>query len=96
MLKNAYEKLEKLQKSVQDIKMMFMEISDMVITQGTVLDRIDQNITQADRDINVGVINLVETDTQESQNTKCWLAFLIVVIIFSIIIVIVIRNKRLN
>jgi len=94
--KERLREIKKIAKSIQDIKMMFMEISDMVTTQGTVLDRIDQNITQADQDVTVGVTNLVETNTTEGQWNKCWLVFLIVVIIFSVIIVIVIRNKRAN
>jgi len=89
--KERLREIRKIAKSVQDIKLMFMEISDMVTTQGTVLDRIDQNITTADMNVNVGVVNLIETNTTEGQSTKCWLAFLIIVIIFSIIIVIVIR-----
>jgi len=88
--------IRKIAKSIQDIKMMFIEISDMVVTQGTVLDRIDQNLVQADLHIAEGVVNLVETKTHESQSAKCWLVFLAVVVVFSIIIVIVIRNKRLG
>jgi syntaxin 16 len=94
--KDRLREIKKIAKSLQEIKMMFMEISDMVTTQGTVLDRIDQNITSAEHDVTVGVTNLVETNTSEGTWNKCWLVFLILVVIFSVIIVIVIRNKRSN
>jgi t-SNARE complex subunit (syntaxin) len=90
------KEIKKIARSVQEIKMMFIEISDMVTTQGTVLDRIDQNLTQADIEIVQGVENLVTTETKENQYTKCWLAFLVVLVVFSIVIVLVIRSKRMG
>jgi len=90
------KEIRKIAKSMMDLKALFMDISEMVITQGTILDRIDQNLTTTEQHITVGVQELTETKVMESSSTKCWLALLIIIIIFSIVVVIIIRSKRLQ
>jgi len=88
------KEIRKIAETIMDLKSLFLDISDMVVTQGTILDRIDQNLNVTEQHVDVGVAELTQAKAYESSTAKCWLVLLLIIIIFSIVVVIVIRSRR--
>ena len=44
--KERNKEIDQIVKTVNDLKEIFQEVAEMVISQGTILDRIDYNIYQ--------------------------------------------------
>uniref|UniRef100_A0A6B2LF07 t-SNARE coiled-coil homology domain-containing protein n=1 Tax=Arcella intermedia TaxID=1963864 RepID=A0A6B2LF07_9EUKA len=85
-----------LAQTMMEISSLFNEVSEMVIQQGTLVDRIDQNITTADDYVIQGVNSLTQTKGYESSSAKCWIVFLVILTIVSIVMIIIIRAKRVS
>ena len=59
--KERNKEIDLIVKTVNDLKEIFMDVSDMVIFQGTILDRIDYNTYQARHNIRRGNREMEET-----------------------------------
>uniref|UniRef100_A0A6B2LDM9 t-SNARE coiled-coil homology domain-containing protein n=1 Tax=Arcella intermedia TaxID=1963864 RepID=A0A6B2LDM9_9EUKA len=88
------KRLKEVSKTMSELKSMFLELSEMIIEQGTVLDRIDKNLILANEQMDIAVVTLTETKKSNSTTTKCWIALLVLVVVFCVVIVVVIRVRR--
>lgn len=57
-------------KSIVDLNAIFKDLSQMVVDQGTVLDRIDYNIEQTQVQVYEGFKQLQKADTYQRKNRK--------------------------
>jgi len=85
---------QKIHKMVYELKNLFTQLSDMVIEQGSLMDRIDQNLVTATLDIDKGRENIVKAITYGKSNLICWIGLLVIIVIFSVIVIVVIRLRR--
>ena len=82
------QEITKIAKSINDLNSVFKELANLVVEQGTILDRIDYNMENVARDTATANKELVKADeTQKSGRVqKCILA-LIAFIIFNLLII---------
>jgi len=91
--KTRDKQVRQLAKSITDITTLFKSMAEMVATQGTMLDRIDNNISSARSNVDHAVQQLGETDTLTSTNGKCLLIFLAIILGFSATVLVLIRLR---
>ena len=61
MNKERNKEIDQIVKTVNDLKEIFLDVSEMVISQGTILDRIDYNTYQTRHNIRRGNKEMEET-----------------------------------
>jgi len=81
--------IQNLVKSVNDLAVIFKELSVLVIDQGNILDRIDYNIEQALNHSKKAKVHLVKSEDHQKSRIKTCLFCLIGSIIIMIILLII-------
>nr|CAG4645710.1 EOG090X0AQP [Lynceus sp. MCZ IZ 141354] len=80
-------------RSISDLNVIFKEISHMVADQGTILDRIDFNVEQAQVKVHEGLTQLQKADTYQKKNRKMMcIVIMTVSVIFLLIILIAVKS----
>ncbi|CAG9813794.1 unnamed protein product [Phaedon cochleariae] len=80
-------------KSIMDLNDIFKDLSQMVVDQGTVLDRIDYNIEQTSIQVHEGFKQLQKADAYQRKNRKmCAIIVLAATIILLFFILIIIKS----
>eukprot|EP01061_Rhynchopus_euleeides_P021597 TRINITY_DN35207_c0_g1_i1.p1 TRINITY_DN35207_c0_g1~~TRINITY_DN35207_c0_g1_i1.p1 ORF type:complete len:361 (+),score=116.37 TRINITY_DN35207_c0_g1_i1:80-1084(+) len=86
MLSQRDSELQDILKSLVDIQEMFQDLNMLVIDQGTMLDRIDTNITRAHDEVTQGVGHLKQAvDKSKHTRFKTCVCLLLVLIVFFLI-----------
>jgi len=88
------EEYIKIHKTITELKTLMTELSDLVIAQGTIMDRIDMNITTAVEHMNVATSELKIAIPKSTTNLYCWIGLLVVIVVFSVIVIVIIRLRR--
>lgn len=80
-------------KSIMDLNDIFKDLSQMVVDQGTVLDRIDYNIEQTSIQVHEGFKQLQKADAYQRKNRKmCAIIVLAATVILLFFILIIIKS----
>lgn len=80
-------------KSIMDLNSIFKDLSQMVVDQGTVLDRIDYNIEQTSIQVYEGFKQLQKADAYQRKNRKmCVIIVLAAVTIVLLFILIIVKS----
>jgi syntaxin 16 len=75
--------------TINDLAVLFKELSILVVEQGTILDRIDFNIETAHKDVKQTVVHIENTvKIEKSTRTKSVMSCLIVGIIVCLVLMI--------
>lgn len=87
--KSRYEDILKLVKSVNDLSLMFRQLNQLVIEQGTILDRIDYNVSTAKDKISKGNDDLSKAEkvSRAPRMVICIGTLFLVMVILLIIVV---------
>eukprot|EP01127_Copromyxa_protea_P018401 TRINITY_DN5796_c0_g1_i2.p1 TRINITY_DN5796_c0_g1~~TRINITY_DN5796_c0_g1_i2.p1 ORF type:complete len:301 (-),score=63.24 TRINITY_DN5796_c0_g1_i2:116-1018(-) len=88
------EQVRQLAKSMTELTTLFKDMADLVATQGSILDRIDHNISSAITYTKQANEELKGADTAASGTNKCWFVLLAVIIIYTIIMSLLIRHNK--
>ena len=76
-------------KTINDLAVLFKDLSTLVVEQGTILDRIDYNIETARTDVVEGVVYLEKTKNfEKSRRARGFVAFLLAGIIVCCVLLI--------
>lgn len=101
MLKSNDAVIAQREKEIEDIAQGIIELSDlfrdlqnMVIDQGTMLDRIDYNVERMNTDLKGAEKELVVASGYQKKTTKRKIILLLVLVIFGMIILLVIKPKK--
>jgi syntaxin 16 len=82
MVEDRVKEFQKIYHSISQLRDMFKDLNDLVIDSGTVLDRIDHNMTIAHKNVKEGVAELVEAKKiQEAGTYKLCVMFLVILIL---------------
>ena len=89
------EELKNTLQSIVEVQDIFKELNEMVIQQGEVMDRIDENLENADRDVDAGVVDIKKSENTQkcSTLTICLIFVIIFVIGIAIILILMIARK---
>ena len=88
------EEIKKLAQSIEELAGIMKHLAELVIDQGTMLDRIDYNMDQAVEKIQAGVKELESTEKiqKDGNPLKCIMALM--VLIFILVIVMVAKHSK--
>ena len=86
------EEIRSVVQSIADLSEIFKDLNQMVIEQGTVLDRIDYNIEQAVIETEAGLQQLQKAETYQKKNKKM-LVIIVLGIVATILFVVLIAEK---
>lgn len=77
-----------LAKSINDLAVLFKDLSDLVVEQGTILDRVDFNIEQASTHTQKAVVHIAKTlQIEKSTRARGCIIFLAVsIFVFSLLL----------
>ena len=80
------KEIKTLVNTINDLAVLFKELSVLVVEQGTILDRIDYNIEEAHKDTKQAVVHIENTvKIEKSMRSKGVLACLMVAIVICLI-----------
>lgn len=83
--------ISKLAMGILEISTIFKEMESLVVEQGTILDRIDYNITNTAQDLKDSNKELLSAKTYQLRTTKCKIIFLLSLIVFALLIIVLVR-----
>jgi len=91
--RNKSKEITKLVQTINDLAVLFKELSVLVVEQGTILDRIDFNVEQAHKDVKKAVVHLEKTvKLEKSMRSKSVLICLVVSILVCVILLVLKLN----
>ena len=91
--RNKSKEITKLVQTINDLAVLFKELSVLVVEQGTILDRIDFNVEQAHKDVKKAVVHLEKTvKLEKSMRSKSVLICLVVSILICLILLVLKLN----
>ena len=88
------KEITRLVNTINDLAVLFKDLSVLVVEQGTILDRIDYNIECAHKDVKKAVVHLEKTrDIEKSARSKGVIICLSISILICVIFM-VIKHRR--
>lgn len=81
----------RIAKSIQELAEIFNDLNMLVIDQGTILDRIDYNIEQADVNVGEGLKEIREASVQQKKMRTKYCILLLVILILVMVVVVIIK-----
>nr|XP_022335611.1 syntaxin-16-like isoform X2 [Crassostrea virginica]XP_022345186.1 syntaxin-16-like isoform X2 [Crassostrea virginica] len=84
-VRHREKEITQIVKSIQDLNDIFRDLSQMVVDQGTILDRIDYNVEHAGVQVEKGLKQLQKAEKYQKKNRK----MLIIVILTCLIIILI-------
>lgn len=86
--------IEDIAQGIIDLADLFRDLQNMVIDQGTMLDRIDYNVERMGTDVKEAAKELGIAEGYQKKTTKRKIIFLLLLIIAALIILLVIKPKK--
>ena len=85
------QEISKLAMGVLEVSSIFREMESMIIDQGTILDRIDYNLTSTVEDLKEADKELIQGSKYQKRTQKCKIIFLLSLIVFALLIIVLMR-----
>ena len=83
--------ISKLAMGILEISTIFKEMETLVVDQGSMLDRIDYNLTRTVEDLKSSDKELIKAQGYQKRTTKCKIIFLLCLIVLALFILVVAR-----
>lgn len=83
--------ISKLAMGILEISTIFKELETLVVDQGSMLDRIDYNLTRTVQDLKTSDKELIKAQGYQKRTTKCKIIFLLTLITLALFIVVVVK-----
>jgi len=89
MIDDRVREINALAASINDLAVMFKELANLVVDQGSILDRIDYNLEQANTQVEAGLVQLKKANEHQKGNKLrlCILALVLLIIVFAIVLI---------
>jgi t-SNARE complex subunit (syntaxin) len=96
-MKNRLQDMQNIEKSILDLNQMFLQMQDLVVSQGEIINRIEYNVDQIEDYTAQAAKNMENAlESQKAIQKKKWYIILIVMAIFGIVIVCVLLSVIVN
>uniref|UniRef100_A0A0N5A573 t-SNARE coiled-coil homology domain-containing protein n=1 Tax=Parastrongyloides trichosuri TaxID=131310 RepID=A0A0N5A573_PARTI len=92
MSKEREKYIMDVSKSIYDLNSLFKDLAELVVNQGTILDRIDYNIENANIRVKSGLTNIRKADHYQRKNQKMKLIFILSIIVLVLLFLIIITK----
>lgn len=83
--------ISKLAMGILEISTIFKEMETLVVDQGSMLDRIDYNLTRAVEDLKTSDKELIKAQGYQKRTTKCKIIFLLCLVVLALFIIVVVK-----
>lgn len=91
LLAQREREISKLAMGILEISTIFKEMETLVVDQGSILDRIDYNLTRTAEDLKTSDKELIRAQGYQKRTTKCKIIFLLCLVVLALFIVVVVR-----
>lgn len=91
ILASREREISKLAMGILEISTIFKEMETLVVDQGSMLDRIDYNLSQAAEDLKQSDKELIKAQSYQKRTTKCKIIFLLSLIVLALFIIVLVR-----
>ncbi|XP_061188465.1 syntaxin-16-like isoform X1 [Saccostrea echinata] len=88
-VRHREKEITQIVKSIQDLNDIFRDLSQMVVDQGTILDRIDYNVEHASVQVEKGLQQLKKAEKYQKKNRKMLIIIILTCLIIILIIVLI-------
>lgn len=96
-MKNRLQDMQNIEKSVSELNQMFLQMQDLVVSQGEIINRIEYNVDQIEDYTAQAAKNMEGAlESQKAIQQKKWYIVMIVMAIIGVIIVCVIISVMIN
>ena len=82
-----------LAKSAQELAQIFKDLNQLVIEQGTIVDRIDYNMDQAVVKVKEGLQQVVKAEEYKKANRPGFIIFVLIVIIIILGVLLYLKKR---
>ncbi|KAL5022061.1 hypothetical protein ScPMuIL_001216 [Solemya velum] len=89
MVQQREKEITHIVRSIQDLNEIFRDVSQMVVDQGTILDRIDYNIDHASVQVEKGLVQLQKAEKYQKKNRKMLIIAILAILIVLLIIILI-------
>lgn len=96
ILAQREREISKLAMGILEISTIFKEMETLIVDQGSMLDRIDYNISRTAEDLKSSDKELLKAQVYQKRTTKCKIIFLLSLIVLVLFIVIVVKPHGLT
>lgn len=86
--------INKIAKGVLEVSAIFKEMQNMVIEQGTILDRIDYNLENAKHDLQQTNKELVTATNYQKKTNKCKMILFLVLVVAMLLMILIVKPKK--
>lgn len=87
------EQIQNVVQSISDLAEIFRDLSNIVVEQGTVLDRIDYNVEMSVTKTEDGLKQLQKAETYQKKNRKLVIIFFMALTIIIMFIILIATRK---
>lgn len=94
MIRQREQEVTKLAQGVLEVSSIFKEMQNMVIDQGTILDRIDYNLENTKVDLQNASQQLIQGSRYQKRTQKCKLILLLSLIVFLLFMIVILKPHR--
>lgn len=96
-MKNRLQDMQNIERSIMELNQMFLQMQDLVVSQGAIINRIEYNVDQIE-DYTAQANKSMESalESQKAIQKKKWYIVMIVMIIVGVILVCVIISVLIN
>ena len=94
MIVQREREIEDIAQGIIDLADLFRDLQNMVIDQGTMLDRIDYNVERMNTDVKAAEREIIVASGYQKKTTKRKIILLLMLIIVGMIILLVIKPKK--
>ncbi|OBA24136.1 t-SNARE [Metschnikowia bicuspidata var. bicuspidata NRRL YB-4993] len=94
LMASREREISKLAMGILEISTIFKEMENLVVDQGSMLDRIDYNIGRTAEDLRASDKELVRAQGHQKRTTKCKIIFLLCLVVLALFMVVMIRPSR--
>jgi syntaxin 16 len=86
------EEIRKIVETIAELAQIMRDLSTLVVEQGTMLDRIDANVTQTAMKVEEGVKELVKAEKTQKRGRAMMCIIALIVMIVVMLIVVIVRH----
>ena len=95
-LQEREREIYKIAQGVVEISTIFKELENMVIDQGTVLDRIDYNLSKTVVNVKKADKQMKKAEKYQKATTKCKVVFFLGLVILLLLLVLMLKPRRVD
>lgn len=95
-LQGRHQEISQIVQSIHQLNDIYKELSQMVILQGSLLDRIDENVTASREAVAKGMGHLVKAEKHQKKTGRCACGVMVVLLVAISILLVVLLSRWLK